>query len=159
VDTGSSFVLLPARRYVEIMRSIISSRPDCSLGPAPGFRATCSIRESYLLPHVSFVFAGRSFLLAPDEYLLDGADDAGNSVYLLGFSPRASSRADVDEIILGDTFLKKSVPPARAAAAAGEERHRDSSLTSSVLPVLCACAGVRPASLLLRSYYTVFGQC
>ena len=107
VDTGSSFVLLPARRYVEIMRGIISSRPDCSLGPSPSFRATCSIRESYLLPHVSFAFAGRSFLLAPEEYLLDGADDSGNSVFLLGFSPRASSRADVDEIILGDTFLKK----------------------------------------------------
>lgn len=107
VDTGSSFVLLPTHAFERIMRAIISSRPDCSLGPSPGFRATCTIRETYLLPHVSFVLGGRSFLLAPSEYLLDGADDDGSPVFVLGFSPRASSRAEYDEIILGDTFLKK----------------------------------------------------
>jgi hypothetical protein len=126
VDTGSSFILLPADKYRTLMELIMANRPDCSIDAKHREqKATCSVRSYAWLPVLSFRFASggigntttsspssssSSFLLTPHQYVLDTTDDDGSQYFLLGFSPRrtATPNVDYDEIIIGDTFLKKS---------------------------------------------------
>jgi len=112
IDTGSSFILLPSERYLQIMKLLIADRPDCSIDLLAGEqKVTCSMRSLWGLPSISFTLGGAEFLLTAEQYALDTRDEQDSFVYyLLGFSPKSSSAGiDYDEIIIGDTFLKKSV--------------------------------------------------
>ena len=132
VDTGSSFVLLPADKFEAIMGSIIARRPDCSISAREAGsvdqKVICSWGwTTHLLPTLAFRFGSGSppaapaedaapqpppeeFLLTPSQYALPttivDSSGAESEVLLLGFSPRANGASAYDEIILGDTFLK-----------------------------------------------------
>lgn len=117
VDSGSSFILLPPRKFWSIMSRLISSRPDCTLlDCASGGRVTCSIATTHYLPTLSIRLNKRDFFLTPEQYVLYDEDvskssssDGETTAFLqLGFGCMDArvQYTNIDVWIIGDTFLK-----------------------------------------------------
>lgn len=101
IDSGTSFIGVPASRWPAILAHVIASRPDC-VERANGGGVICSSTGLQNLPTLAFRFGGHDFALAPADYML--VFDSGLRLAMMNIG--ASPSEQFDRFIMGDTFLK-----------------------------------------------------
>ncbi len=101
MDSGTSFIGVPASRWPAILAHIIAKRPDC-VERANGGGVICTNTGLQNLPTLAFRFGGHDFALAPADYML--VFDSGLRLAMMNIG--ASPSEQFDRFIMGDTFLK-----------------------------------------------------
>jgi len=99
IDTGTSFIGVPAAFYTTFARHIISRRHDCAPHGTTQI-ITCSSTSTHSLPTLAFTLsASHTYTLEPSDYL---------SEHTVGVMPLHTSMSGqaVELFILGDTFLR-----------------------------------------------------
>ena len=104
VDTGTSFIGVPARLYAEIVAAITSQRPDCISHPT-SLLVTCSSASLASLPPLTLTLSStHSYTLDPSDYMLE------HTLTLMPLHTAShhtqQQQASVDLFILGDTFIR-----------------------------------------------------
>jgi len=94
-DTGTSFLTLPTRLFIVLVAMITHERDDCVIDASANLFC---LDAPHGLPSLSFTFRGRSFLIAPEDYVLPNKQLA---IQVLDFDV-----SDLHIIILGDVFLR-----------------------------------------------------
>ena len=100
IDTGTSFIGVPAQLYTAFAQRISSARPDCIQHGITQI-LTCSSTATHSLPTLAFTLsASHTYTLTPADYLTE---------HTVGIMPLHSSmggQQSVELFILGDTFLR-----------------------------------------------------
>ena len=101
IDTGTSFIGVPANFYDTFLHRVTSARPDC-IPHGTTQIMTCSSTSTHSLPSLAFTLsASHTYTLEPADYLTD---------HTIGIMPLHTSlhgsASSVQLFILGDTFLR-----------------------------------------------------
>ena len=99
VDSGTSFIGVPARVYPDLVARITAQRSDC-VAHSSSSLITCALQSLDYLPSLSFTLSGsHTYALTPADYMAGGT---------VGLMPLHTTREDasVSLFILGDTFLR-----------------------------------------------------
>ena len=100
IDTGTSFIGVPAKFYTSFAHDILSRRSDCVPHGITQI-ITCSSTSTHSLPTLAFTLsASHTYTLTPADYLTD------NTVGVMPLHIAQSSSQSVELFILGDTFLR-----------------------------------------------------
>ena len=100
IDTGTSFIGVPAAFYSSFAHRVLSSRTDCTPHGTTQI-ITCSSASAHSLPTLAFTLSGtHTYTLAPDDYLTD------HTIGVMPLHTVVSGGQSVELFILGDTFLR-----------------------------------------------------
>ena len=102
VDTGTSFIGVPADIYDSLMTDIVAHRPDCRAKKNGIY--VCENRNTQSLPNINIQLVSAS-AVAPSEYTLTANDYMIDTT--IGLMPlNMKTKRNIHFFILGDTFIK-----------------------------------------------------
>jgi len=96
VDTGTSFIGVPARQWSRLFKLLTSQRSDCKVN-SESKEIVCSASGFDGLPVLAFRLKGRDFTLTPEDYMIGST---------MGLMELPANSGQIDLFILGDTFIK-----------------------------------------------------
>ena len=100
IDTGTSFIGIPARLYTDAVTAITSHRSDC-VAHFTSLLVTCASPSLDSLPPLTLTLSStHSYTLDPADYMVD------RTLGLMPLHTHTQSQSSVDLFILGDTFIR-----------------------------------------------------